>query len=64
MPDRAGLVREVQGCRGQWWLGWRELGTCLSAQSQQEAKETMEKGKLEARLGALRQRRVLRIVLR
>ena len=52
-------VRKLQGGGGQWWLSWRELGMCLSAQPQQEAKEAMEKGRLEARLEMLRQRRVL-----
>jgi hypothetical protein len=64
MPDRAGLVVKAQDCGGQWRLGWRELGMCLSAQPQPEAKEATEEGRLEARLEVLRQRRVLWIVLR
>ena len=64
MPGKAGLVGKVQGHGGQWWLGWRELWMVLSAQPQQEAKEAMERCRLEARLEVLRQRRVLRMVLK
>ena len=63
MPDRAGLVAKAQGCGDQWRLGWRELRMWLSAQPQQEAKEAMEKGSLEAGLGVLHQSRVLWTVL-
>ena len=44
--------------------GLEGAGMCLGAQLQQEAKEAMEKGRLEARLGIMRQKRVLRIVLK
>ena len=57
MPDRTGLVEEAYGHGGRRWLSWRELGMRLAnAQLQQEA---MGRHKLEARLGALSQRRVL-----
>ena len=64
MPSRAGLIGKIQGRGGQWWLGWGELGICLSAQTQQQAKDAMESGRMEARLEVLRQKRVLRVVLR